>query len=181
MRKRDIAMYGVALVLAFVVGALVGQSCEPPTDAPARGTTIVATCEPTKEVVYECPPDVGSASAKPEHRDGEPGEPRQASKSKQLPKSEPSITPRERKRLLAWVRDQSVDLEGCRSTAKDTYRLSVTLELNDDHAIEEVKLNAPRSELPSNVAACLRERMRRWSPPTDLVTGRQSLVFGLTL
>lgn len=178
MRKRDMAMYGVALVLAFVVGILVGGQCNTsaPLDPPPP-TTVAAVCDPVREVVYQCPPDAGTTETV--HASGEA--PPAVTPKKALPKAEPPISPRQRKRLLAWVRDQSVDLEGCRSAAKDTYRLSVTLQLDEDGAVSGVRLNAPASELPSNVGACLRDRMRQWTPPSTLVKDRRELVFGLTL
>ena len=177
IRKRDIAMYAVALVLAFVVGTLVGRDCASVAEVPEPTPNNTVECDPIKEIVYECPPDAGQTEPQT-NGDGAP-QPAKA-KKRALPKTDPPITPKQRKRLLAWVRDQSVDLEGCRSAAKQTYRLSVTLEL-DEGKVRKVKLNAPASELPSNVAGCLRQRMRGWRPPDELIEGRRELVFGLTL
>ncbi len=180
LRKRDIAMYAVALVLAFVVGTLVGGECsEAPTAPEPPPVVAAAICDPVREVVYECPPDAGTPAPKVEA----PGTPVRAvaAKKRDLPPPAPPITPRQRKQLLAWVRDQSVDLEGCRSAAKETYRLSVTLELDEAGAVTAVRLNAPTAEVPSTVSGCLRQRMRAWAPPPDLVAGRRELVFGLTL
>jgi hypothetical protein len=176
-RKRDIAMYAVALVLAFIVGTLVGEDCATPSPPEEQGVDLAPVCDPVREVVYECPPDAGTPV------DVEPsGEaaPSVRPKRRDLPAAEPPTTPRQRARLLAWVRDQSVDLDGCRSANKDTYRLSVTLGLRDGE-VAAVRLNASASELPSNVASCLRQRMSTWNPPPDLIEGRRELVFGLTL
>lgn len=178
-RKRDIAMYAVALVLAFIVGTLVGEDCATPSPPEEQGVDPdVPLCDPVREVVYECPPDAGTPV------DAESGGadtmPAVQPKRRDLPPAEPPTTPRQRARLLAWVRDQSVDLDGCRSANKDTYRLSVTLELRDGE-VAGVRLNASASELPSNVAGCLRQRMSTWTPPADLIEGRRELVFGLTL
>lgn len=177
LRKRDIAMYAVALVLAFAVGILVGRDCGPSPVETEKPQPVVAQCDPIRDVVYECPPDAGTPQDEPTGQQVATPKP----KSKALPNTEKPISPRQRKQLLAWVRDQSVDLEGCRSAAKETYRLSVTLELEKDGRVTAVRLNAPSSELPTNVAGCLRERMRSWQPPEDLVDGRHQLVFGLTL
>lgn len=175
MRKRDMVVYGIALVLAFVVGVLVGGQCAqaPP---PAPPEPIAATCDPIREVVYECPPEPveptppparGAAAAKP--------------KPRALPAAEKPITPQQRQRLLAWVRDQSADLQGCRSAAKDTYRLTVTLAVDEAGKVSQVRFNAPPAELPADVLGCLRDRIRAWTPPTELTEGRRELVFGLTL
>lgn len=164
----------VGFALAFVVGVLVGQRC----DEPAATATV--ECEPTvrERVVYRCAPDasaeVEDAGVSSEPEVAPPVQPRDA-----LPEAPPPITPRERQQLLAWVRDQSVALDGCRTAAKETYRLTVTLQLTAEARVRNVAFNA--AELPADVATCLRERMLTWVPPAELVRDGRPLVFGLTL
>lgn len=165
------------MVLAFGVGILVGgRACAPEPETETITETVVR--EGPERIVYECPPDVGVIGPKQPQKPGV--EAIQTSTTKALPDAPKPISPRKRQRLLAWVRDQSADLEGCRPSAKETYRLAVTLVLNDEGAVQRVRLNAPRAEIPSNVRGCLRKRMTRWEPPAELVEGRRELVFGLT-
>ncbi|MEM1350400.1 MAG: hypothetical protein AAGI01_17705, partial [Myxococcota bacterium] len=87
-----------------------------------------------------------------------------------------------RKRLLAWVRRRSEQLEGCRDSRKDIYRLSVTLILDPEtKVVDRVGLNTTRAEIPPKVTACLRAKMMDWVPPAQFVSKRERLVFGLTI
>lgn len=166
------------MALCFGVGILVGgRACG---TSPVEPVVAEVEVPGPERVVYECPPDAGTAAGEQAEAQPDAVEPA-APRGKKLPDAPPPITPRERQRLLAWVRDQSADLDGCRSSSKETYRLTVTLELNEDGAVRQVRFNAPTGELPSNVRGCLRDRMTRWKPPTDLVKERRELVFGLTL
>jgi hypothetical protein len=86
-----------------------------------------------------------------------------------------------RKRLLAWVRDHSADLEVCRKGTSSDVRLTVTLDLDPDSGVRRVDLNAPDDELGRSALSCLRRRMSDWQLPADLVEGRKRVVFGLDL
>ena len=178
--RRDAAAYVIALGLTFAVGVLAGQRC----DRSPEQTSVEQPCEPrvVREVRYQCPPPDAGATATVQHpvRD-DPAEPSLAAKKSGLPPTPLPHTPQQRKRLLSWVRDQSVDLQGCRGSHRELARPSVTLELDDDGGVRRVRLNAQAGELPPDVASCLRERMVSWSPPAELVANRRELVFLLTL
>lgn len=177
MRKRDVAVQAIAMILALVVGILLGRSCEPTPDKVVE--TVTVTEVGPERIVYECPPDAGMAEP-PKPATSKKKARAQKKKPDTLPPASEPITPAERKRLLGWVRDQSVDLEGCRSGAKETYRLAVTLRLTKEGAVDGVRINAPPEELPSQAQSCLRDRMASWIPPAELVKDRRELVFGLT-
>lgn len=174
--KREIILQVIALALAFGVGILVGRACQEPEKV--TETVTVTVKEPGPErVVYECPPE--ETEPKPSKVGQKP--PKVTQTKKKLPDAPKPITPKERQRLLGWVRDQSADLQGCRPASKETYRLAVTLELTAEGAVRRVRFNAPPRELPSSVQGCLRDRMSRWQPPAELVKDRKELVFGLTI
>lgn len=178
MRPRDLAAITIALLLTFAVGFLAGRSCAPTVEVP--GETITVTAPGPERIVYQCPPDAGvGASDEPQVRASAP-KPAPKQKGAALPAAPPPITPLQRKQLLSWVRDQSVDLEGCRGGARQTYRVSVTLGL-DDGRVKSVRFNAPPDELPDAVRSCFERRMMTWSPPKELVEGRRELLFLLTL
>lgn len=173
------------MALAFAVGVLVGgRSCTAPTQTDTetrtdtQTETVVRDCP--ENVVYQCPPDAGTDMAEMRAGDAPEVDSIKASADPKLPDAPRPISPRQRQRLLAWVRDQSADLDGCRPSAKETYRLAVTLVLSDEGTVQRVRLNAPRSEVPSDVRGCLRQRMAGWQPPAELVEDRKELVFGLT-
>ena len=75
---------------------------------------------PSPGVIYECPPE-------PEPEPAE--EPVAVARKEELPEPEPPMDPLTRQRLLAWVRDQSEELEVCRDEAPEIYRLAVILHL----------------------------------------------------
>lgn len=177
MRKRDAALQVIAVLLAFGVGILAGKQCQPEPEVVTE--TVTVTTAGPERVVYQCPPDAGVPEPPPKDVVAEPRPPR-SPKKRELPAAAAPISPRERQQLLGWVRDQSVDLDGCRTSDKATFRLAVTLELGNGGEVARVRFNAPPRELPSDVQRCLRDRMTRWSPPSDLVKGRKELVFGLT-
>lgn len=178
-RLRDLAMVGVALVLAFVVGVLFGQRCDRDAASPCEPVDAIVQVE--ERVVYRCPPDevdAGAAEVAEVAEVASPTEPKPA-RSAALPSAPPPVTPRARQQLLAWVRDQSTTLDACRTAAKETYRLTVTLQVAEEGAVHRVAFNA--DELPAGVATCLRDRMLAWTPPKDLLRDGRPLVFGLTL
>ncbi len=180
MRKRELVLQAVTIVLAFGVGILIGQNCEQEPEKTVETVTVTRTVPP--EIVYECPPDAGGIEAAEQSAAAPKSSKASSSKKaeKALPQAPRPITPLERKRLLGWVRDQSADLDGCRGGGNVTHRLAVTLKLDDDGNVKDARVNAP-DDVPRNVVSCLRSRMSNWTPPADLVSGRPELVFGLTL
>jgi hypothetical protein len=183
-RRSDILVQLLATPLAFAVGLLFGaQYCSDSFEKQAQTST--PECQPTiverfiegpTTVVYECPPE-----PTPEPQPAGPSRPRQSRPApKTLPEAPPASDPADRQRLLAWVRDQSLDLEACRDHGKEVYRLTVILHLNDQGAIARVDLNTGPGEIPGPLTTCLRERLLTWRPPAELVQNRQQLVFGLT-
>ena len=177
MKKRDAALQVITLLLTFGVGVLAGKQCQREPEVVTK--TVTVTTPGPARVVFECPPDAGVTEPTTKEVSAESAPPR-SRKTRQLPAVAAPISPRERQQLLGWVRDQSVDLEGCRTSDKATFRLAVTLELGEKGGVARVRFNAPPRELPSDVQQCLRDRMSRWSPPSELVKGRRELVFGLT-
>jgi hypothetical protein len=184
----------VISALCFGVGALFGARACGGDEAAAGAEDVVLTrdgsgvaprCEPqiverlvesAPRVIYECPPEpeppkpTGSGVAK------------KATPKPAKPDAEPDLDPRERQKLLAWVRDQSDDLKVCRDDRKDIYRLAVWMHLKaGSDEVARVDLNAADGELPAPVAQCLRKRILRWRPPRDLVRKHDTLVFGLTI
>lgn len=186
-------------VLAFGVGALVGgRGCpqdasraDAPTtsqaDASGQGAPAAAIqCTPTvverlveapPKIIYECPPEPPPAPKKP----GKATVDKKPNAKTPTPKP-PELDARERQKLLAWVRDQSDDLQVCRDDRKDIYRVAVWLYLKEGtDQIARVDINASQGEVPQGVIACLRKRMLGWRPPGDLVRTHDTLVFGLTI
>lgn len=167
--------YGVTLVAAFAVGMLVGKSACDSGEQPEPKTKIV-----TKQAPCRC--DTGGAAPDVEAPDtvGEFERESTEAETKQLPEAPPAPDPAARRRLLAWVRDQSPDLSGCRRPGSPEVRLTVTLEI-DQEGVRRVNLNAPEDELSADARSCLRERMQAWSAPGDLFDGRKRVVFGLDI
>jgi hypothetical protein len=184
----------VVSALAFGVGMLLGgRACAPEPEAKPEGGEQIklvaggrAACEPIVQerivevegptrVIYECPPE-------PPPPPAGPGEAKKNPPKKQPPEPAPELDPRERQKLLAWVREQSSDLKACRDDRKDIYRLAVWMYLDPEtHVVRRVDLNVSQGELPSAVAGCIRQRISRWKPPAELTRVHHTLVFGLTL
>ncbi len=176
-RGRDAIVYGVTLVAALGVGVLIGRSAcspEPEVVVEERVVTETPECPP-------CRPEVGD----PELEDAGPApaevEPPATEPHREMPEAPSPPDPETRRRLLSWVRDRAPDLRACRSGRASTVRLTVTLALSDEGAIQQADINAPKDDLSGRALRCLRERMVDWQPPTDLVAGRTEIVFGLDL
>ena len=175
-QKREILGFAITLILTFAVGILLGRSACAPEPEQEIVEKVVTREVVREKTVYECPKPSQPKAEKPK------GKRKTAKKKKKkLPTAAPPLTPKARQHLLAWVRDSSADLEGCRGDTKETFRLAVTLTLDDDHKIKHVRLNAPPNEIPAAVQSCLRKRMKQWTPPADLVKDRSELLFGLTI
>ena len=176
-RRRDIAVYTVTLFAAVAVGILIGRSAcapEPETVVKEKVVERTPTCPPCDAGEADAArPDVGTTG---EFEREPPGK-----EEKALPEAPEPPDPKTRKRLLAWVRDHSPELRSCRPSATNTVRLAVTLEIDDEGAVERAKINAPEDDLPRGVLSCLRRRMAEWTPPAELVAGRREVVFGLDL
>ncbi|MFU8804197.1 MAG: hypothetical protein ACNA8W_10340 [Bradymonadaceae bacterium] len=182
--RSDILIQALAMPLAFAVGILFGASycadslgpADPADECESR--VVEKLVEGPTQIVYECPPEPEeepkTAGTKSKAREVKPA------KKKTLPDAPAAVDPLERQRLLAWVRDQSLDLESCRDHAKEVYRLTVILHLTPGRIISRVDLNTGPDEGPSSLVACLRERILRWQPPDELAQNRKQLVFGLT-
>lgn len=191
------AGYGAISVLALGVGILIGANyCQPPTssldkslgeqDAKAQrqGDPAAPQCaervverfiESPPKIIYECPPE-----PEPEPVVGE-GK-KTLKPKKELPEPEPELDPLERQRLLAWVRERSVDLKRCRDDSKEIYRVAVIMHLDkSSRELRRVDVNADKSELPSVVLSCLQREILRWQPPKELTKQRTKIVFGLNL
>ncbi len=178
---------GVVIIVAaaFGVGMLVGgQTCAPEPELTEEERAeyassnaervcpeprvIERTVEAPPKVIYECPPEP-------------PPEPKRDAGKKTLPPPEPEVDPLERRRLLAWVRDQSSDLKACRDDSKSVYRLAVIMHLDTKtRRVKRVDINADRGDVPREVSGCIRARIVEWVPPKDL-TAREKLVFGLNI
>lgn len=186
-RRSDIIIQILATPLAFAVGILVGaQFCNELPGTPEGNASedcvplvVEKIVEGPTTTIYECPTE-----PEPEPKLAQKNAPRPAPPKKALPEAPPALAPLDRQRLLAWVRDQSIDLESCRDHGKEVYRLTVILHLGphlgDQGRIARVDLNAGPNELPSQLTNCLRNRILRWRPPTELTQNRSQLVFGLT-
>lgn len=184
----------VISVMCFGVGTLFGARACGDGEVAASGADMVAMtdgsgvtprCEPqiverlveaAPRVIYECPPE-----PEPPRPTGA-GVAKKAPPKPARPEVEPELDPRERQKLLAWVREQSDDLKVCRDDRKDIYRLAVWMHLKPgSDEVARVDLNASDGELPAAVAQCLRRRILAWRPPRDLVRKHDTLVFGLTI
>jgi len=132
---------------------------------------------PEPKVIYECPPE-----PEPEKKEGKGKAKPIKPQDKSLPEAEPEFDPRDRQRLLAWVRDQSDDLKRCRDDSKEIYRVAVIMYLDKKSGkVTRVDVNSTRGETPPNLPGCLKQRILRWKPPEELVQGRTQLVFGLNI
>lgn len=165
----------VLSALLFGVGILVGQQfCTeapeppPPPECPEPSTRVVEHCpeEPEEEPVAEPDPDP-------------PEQPRE-SESDPLPDEPPPVDPQQRRRMLAWARDQSATLEGCPRDLGTTHRLGITIELDDDNAIDGVSITADEP-LDGELRTCLEDRISQWTLPDEFEPRRRELFFGLTL
>lgn len=143
------------------------------THCPERIVERVVEAEP--KIIYECPPEPPPEPVV--------GEGKKTIKPKQaLPEPEPELDPLERQRLLAWVRERSVDLKRCRDDSKEIYRVAVIMHLDKrTRELRRVDVNGDKSELPANVSSCLRREILRWQPPKELTKQRTKIVFGLNL
>ena len=179
-RKRDMAVYGVTLIASFAVGILVGKSaCTPPPEKVVEQKIVERTQPCNCQDACACEPDVDTglpdtvaAAPAPEPEQKEP---------KAMPEAPPPPDPMTRKRLLAWVRDHSADLEVCRRGTATEVHLTVTRDLDPERGVRRVDLNAPDDELGRSTLSCLRRRMSQWSLPDNFVVGRERVVFGLDL
>jgi hypothetical protein len=184
--------------LAFGVGVLVGgrgcaegdvpaasvpqdlvqahavRSGKPPACVPAVVERLI---EAPPRILYECPPKPESAPKK-----GGAATAKKPVSKAPAPPAAPDLDPRERQKLLAWVRDQSDALKVCRDDRKDIYRLAVWMHLKPGEAeVVRVELNASQGEVPAAVQQCLRRKMLTWRPPDALVRRHDTLVFSLTI
>ncbi|MBA2664027.1 MAG: hypothetical protein H0U74_17185 [Bradymonadaceae bacterium] len=180
-RKRDLALQSFLTLLALGVGILFGARfcAEPPagleaSDQELRVVERIVHTPP--QIIYECPPEVLEPIAPAPKTTTTKIKPREPER---LPAADRPIDPLERQRLLAWVRDRSVDLEPCRDDSKEVYRLTVTLQV-DAAKVTRVDINTAAGEASQNLIACLRARILRWTPPPELVENRNRIVFGLT-
>jgi len=174
-------MIGTTLVAAFAVGLLVGdRHCSTGPETRVEEKIVEREVPVPSPDVCACgteEPDTGPAET------GPPVEPRNPARKpeKKLPDAPGPPDPTARRKLLAWVRDQSSRLQPCRSDSLTETRFAVTFELDENGAIGDVAINAPEEEVSGGVLRCLRRRMSEWTPPGELVEGRSKLVFGLKL
>lgn len=186
--------YATITIAAFVVGVLVGgRACGAPADPAGDGEderrdralihpddcptkVIEERVEAPPKIIYQCPPEPDPEPSKGTRKVKKPARPEE-----KLP-DPPELDPLARKRLLAWVRDQSDDLKPCRDDSKDVYRVAVIMHLDaKTRKVKRVDVNSSRGELPGSVGACLKRRILTWKPPTEFIADRTQLVFGLNL
>lgn len=177
--NRDKAIYGVTLVAALGVGVLIGRSaCAPEPERVVDEEIVYREPDVQSRDLCPCPapPDVGDVDAAGPVRvdTGPPPE------EESLPEAPPPPDPLTRKKLLSWVRDRRSDLYGCRTGKESTVELTVSLRMGDAGGVQRVDINAPEG-VAADTLSCLKDRMRQWSPPGDLVSGRREVVFGLNL
>ncbi len=192
-QKRAIALQTTTTLLALAVGILIGQrACAPKNtiestaianSASAPEIKIVERLVPSPpEIIYECPPEP-TPPPKPGTKTASKTKP-STLKPKALPPAPAPSDPLERQRLLAWVRQQSTDLEPCRDNSKNVYRLTVNLHLDYEGAITRVDINTDTTPNSNNTSpatlTCIRNRIATWQPPTELTQNRTRVVFGLT-
>lgn len=204
MRAGERIGWGVITVVALGVGMLLGGRACAPQDAPHGASSDAGGAhanagdassssssrliplnqcpekivEVPPKIIYECPPE-----PEPDEKKAGKGTPKKVSPPKKsLPEPEPEFDPRDRQRLLAWVRDQSDDLKRCRDDSKEIYRVAVIMYLDKESGqVRRVDVNTTRGETPPNLPGCLKQRILGWKPPKDLVEGRTQLVFGLNI
>ncbi|MCG8416692.1 MAG: hypothetical protein MJE77_01960 [Proteobacteria bacterium] len=174
--RREIATIVLGLFITLVIGILVGRyGCAPQPDKQVERIVQKAIEPAPRQVVYRCP----AADEKTPVPAAQPG---RAKRGKQPPDSAISKSPLPRRRLLAWVRDQSRDLASCSAGSKATYRMMVRLVLNKAGRVDKVHVNTAPEDVPRHVRNCLQTRMATWQPPGHLVGKADSeLLFGLTL
>ncbi|TXD36886.1 hypothetical protein FRC96_09220 [Lujinxingia vulgaris] len=179
-RASQIATQVAAMAMSFAVGLLLGpRLCAPP---PAEVEAPAPCPEPDTRIVERCPEEPPPEVEKP--APAKPVKPSRAKTVKRdppLPESPPPTTAEDRQRLLAWARDQSISLQGCTRDPGTTYRLSVTLTLDEARSINNVSLNAGPDTLDEGLRRCLETRIADWTLPDDLAPAHRRLVFGLTL
>lgn len=171
------AAQAATLALTFAVGMLVGsQFCAAPADDPVieeppdcPEPTIIETCsEPST------PPDIIPEDIPPPRRE-------RTADREVLPDASPPTDPAARQQILAWIRDRSTTLQGCPRAGDQTYRMAITVDLDDDGAFLNPRLNIDDQQLPDGLQNCLIDRISQWTLPEDLTTNRQTLFFQLTL
>ena len=179
-RRAHIAGQLAAVALAFGVGIFVGQQfcVEPPQAPPERECPdepqIVEHCPPDEPVIEELAVDESEASSpSPAERDVAPT-------GERLPDAAPPPTPRERQRLLAWARAQSSTLQGCPRDMGHTYRLAISLDIDDSGTVDAITIDS-NDNLPPEFRSCLRTRIGNWILPEDLPPPERPLFFRLTL
>jgi hypothetical protein len=178
-RRANLAAQTVTLLVALAVGVLVGREfCAPqpePLEAEDVDCPIVAP-----EIVEYCPPEPEPEPPK-EVADPPDPPPRQAeSQGTPLPDEPPPVSPEQRRRLLAWARNQSATLQGCPRDRGQTYRFAVTLFLDDEKKIDDVAISSDE-ELGTELRSCLTERILQWNLPDDVDPPQREVVFRLSL
>lgn len=181
--KKQISAQVVSLALVFGVGILVGQQFCAPTavepevlDCPPQTPKIVEYCPPDP-IIDEEPQDLEESV-----EDIAPDPPRErASTGSALPESPPPTTPQQRRQLLGWARGQASTLQGCPRDLGTTYRLAITLGLDEDGEVNKVTINTDEDDLSGDLQQCLQERILRWKIPADIAPSQDRLVFRLTI
>ena len=172
-----VSVVGVALL----VGILIGQrACTPVIEVPPA---VETSPEVVERVVCRCAPDAGVARSGPrtgrssgdQKKQNRPGR-------RELPPVPVEQSPLERKRLLAWVQDQSqIDLVSCREGMPDVGQITATVTLGADKSVRRVTLNAAERELPAGFLSCVRAKVSGWQFPPELVKNQDTLIFGIRL
>ncbi|RVU48096.1 hypothetical protein EA187_01265 [Lujinxingia sediminis] len=179
-RTSQIATQVAAMAMSFAVGLLLGpRLCAPP---PAEIEAPAPCPKAQTRIVERCPEEPPPAPTKPAPaKPVKPSRARPVKSDPHLPASPPPTSAEDRQRLLAWARDQSISLQGCTRDPGTTYRLSVTLTLDESRSINDVSLNAGPDALNESLRRCLETRIADWTLPDDLAPAHRRLVFGLTL
>lgn len=175
-RHATVAARVVAAVLLFVVGILVGQQfcTEEPQPPPEPD------CPPSPpRVVERCPPDDEPDDIEIDET-VEPAERTAEETSRPLPEEPPPADPEQRRQLLAWARGQSTDLDDCPRDRGDTHRFGITLQLDDDGAVDDVTIASDES-VDGELRQCLRRQLAKWTVPEELRPTDRQVFFGLTL
>ena len=139
----------------------------PPLLLPTSSSKNPFQCPPPPQL--ECPPC-----------DCRPPKKKVRKKGKRIPPP-PTLTPLERRKLLAWVKRNAVSLKSCRDASQPIYRLTVTLSLKKKtRGINSVVLKG--RNLPHKTRRCIETKIKKW--PLDPSLNAQKhpqLVFGLQL
>lgn len=179
-RPSQIAAHAASLVLVLAVGILIGQQfCVPDIEEPEPEELECPTSPP--RIVEYCPPE---PEPEPEIKSVEepPPPPREVETTGEaLPDGPPPATAEQRQLLLGWARDQSTTLQGCPRDRGHTYRLAITVGLDDDGNIDDVSINNADEDLSAELDACIQQRIEQWELPDDLKPSQRQLVFQLTL